>query len=157
MGTDPEKHAERTTAMNTATNRYFVPIVKMFKSWNRAHYSKLTGFHVELALANAWPRAASPNYPYAQEPVKYTSFARAAAALFPALATQLIYSTPDPAGIGGNIDEYLSSEDRKLTRERLSRAAEEAQIALRHEERGYHEEAITKWRGIFGEPFPAYS
>lgn len=157
MSTDPTKHAERTTAMNKATDGYFVPLVKMFKSWNRTHYEKLTGFHLEMALVNAWPRINSPTYPHAVEAVKYSSFARAAAALFPALSGKIASLTSDPAGMSGNIDDYLGYEDRRLTRERLDSAAAAAQIALRHEVREDHYSAITKWRDIFGDPFPAFS
>jgi hypothetical protein len=157
MATDPTKHAQRTTAMNKATDGYFVPLVKMFKSWNRTHYDKLTGFHVEMALVDAWPRTNSLIYPYASEAVKYPSFAQAAAALFPSLSSKLVYMTSDPAGMSGNIDDYLGYEDRKLTRERLDSAATAAQIALRHEGREDHYSAITKWRDTFGDPFPAYS
>jgi hypothetical protein len=157
MSTDPTKHAERTTAMNKATDGYFVPLAKMFKSWNRAHYEKLTGFHLEMALVNAWPRISSPTYPHTVEAVKYSNFAGAAAALFPALSARLASMTSDPAGMSGNIDEYLGYEDRQLTRQRLDSAAVAAQIALRHEVREDHYSAITKWRDIFGDPFPAFS
>ena len=157
MSTDPTKHSERTTAMNKVTGGYFVQLVKMFKSWNRAHYAKLTGFHLEMALVNAWPRINSPTYPYALEAVKYASFAGAAAALFPALSGKLEFMTADPAGMSGNIDDYLGYQDRQSTRQRLDTAAAAAQIALRHEMREDQYSAIEKWREIFGDPFPAYS
>ena len=62
MSTDPTKHAERTSSMNKATGNYFVPLVKMFKAWNRSHWGKLTGFHLPAALlAGPWARSsASP-------------------------------------------------------------------------------------------------
>src|SRR5258708_1480609 len=129
----------------------------MFKSWNRSHFDKLTGFHLEMALANAWPTTMSSVYPYNSEAVKYTSFSNAAAALFPALSSKLQSMTSDPAGLSGNIDDYLSYEDRKSTRERLDSAATASQVALRHEGREDHYSGIEKWRDIFGDPFPAYS
>jgi hypothetical protein len=156
ISSDPQKHAIRTTGMNSVTGGYFVPLVKMFKSWNRAHFSKLTGFHLEMALADSWPQSQSASYPYAQTFTKYTSFANAAAALFPALSNRLYYQTADPAGLSGSIDSYLSAEDRNTTRTRLNAAGDDAQIALRHEGRGDQYSAISKWRDIFGDPFPAY-
>jgi hypothetical protein len=155
ISTDPTKHAARTTAMNKSTGNYFVPIVKMFKDWNYAHFNKLTGFHLEMALAQAWPRVRTLTPPY-ETPVIFSGFAAAAAGLFKPLADQLGFYTTDPAGLSGSIDEYLSSTDRQLTRERLVSASVEAQIALRHEARGDHYSAITKWRSIFGDDFPAY-
>lgn len=157
ISSDPQKHATRTTSMNSATTGYFVPLVKMFKSWNRAHFNKLTGFHLEMALADSWPQAQLGYYPYTQTPTQYASFATAAAALLPALSNRLYYQTIDPAGLSGAIDSYLSYEDRNRTRERLSAAGNDAQVALRHEIRGDHYSAISKWRDIFGDQFPAYS
>lgn len=143
--------------MNKATGYCFVPVVKMFKSWNNSHYGKLTGFHLEMATVNAWPRTASlvPTSPPA--PVNYESMATAAAAIFPALSSQLQYYTNDPAGLSGYIDTYLDAQDRASTRQRLDSAAKDSQIALRHEARGDHYSAINKWRDIFADPFPAYS
>jgi len=80
--TDPTKHAARTTELNGLTGNYFVPIVKMFKDWNHGHANKLTGFHLAMALANAWPRVRTLTSPY-DTPVVYSSYATAAAALFP--------------------------------------------------------------------------
>lgn len=159
VATDPTQHATVTTAMNSQTSNYFVPLVKMFKSWSRSHYEKLSGFHLEMAMVRAWPRATSSLLvPMSTPgPVKYAGVQLAAAALFPALSSWLRYYTPDPAGLSGNIDTYLRADDRALTRQRLDSAANDAQIALRHERREDHFSAINKWRDIFGDPFPAYA
>ena len=157
ISTDPQIHADRTTAMNKDTGGYFVPITKMLKAWNRSHYSKLTGFHLEMMLANAWPSTQSNVFPFPREPVKFGTFATAAANLFPVLSAQLAYSTPDPASLSGDIDTYLSAGDRLIIRSRLNAASGEAQIALRHEQRADHYSVITKWQSIFGDPFPAWS
>ena len=144
--------------MNTATGGYFVPLVKMLKVWNRWRHDKLTGFHLEMAMAAAWPRVQSPDYPYNQVPAKYTSYAAAATALFPAWADKLWWGTmSDPAGIGGTIDSYLAQEDRTRTIEKLRASGESATMARQHETNGKHEWAITRWREIFGDFFPAFS
>ena len=153
--TNPPKHSERTTAVNKETGGYFVPLVKMFKAWNRSHYDKLTGFHLEMALAEAWPT--SSTWPsYTTQRTTYGSYADAVTALFPALSSKLQYFTQDPAGLGGNIDGYLGWDDRTRTRQRLDSAAQDAQVAIRHAARGDHYSAINKWRDIFNDPFPAY-
>lgn len=158
IGTDPTKHAEITSGMNAATGGHFVPLVKMLKVWNRWRYDKLTGFHLEMALAEAWPRAQSPAFPYGQVPAKYTSYAAAAAALFPALADKLWWGgMNDPAGLGGTIDSYLSQDDRTRTIEKLKASGESAAMARQHEANEKHEWAINRWREIFGDFFPAYS
>lgn len=157
MSTDAEKHGSITTAMNSATGGFFVPLTKMFKAWNAAHYSKLTGFHLEMTLAEAWPKTQSSSWPPQQIPVVYGSYAKAATALFPALSSRLAYSMNDPAGMSGQIDGYLTADDRTRTRQRLDSAASDAQVALNHEGRGNHQAAIAKWRDIFGDSFPAYA
>ncbi len=158
ISTDPKKHWEITKGMNTATGGYFVPLVKMFKVWNRWRYDKLTGFHLEMAMAAAWPTTQSPDYPYNQVPVKYGGHAAAATALFPALADKLWWgSMADPAGLGGNIDGYLAQDDRTRTIEKLRASGESATMARQHEANSKHEWAITRWRDIFGDFFPAYS
>ena len=158
ISTDPTQHAALTTSMNNATGGHFVPLVKMFKVWSRWRHDKLTGFHLEMALAAAWPRAQSSEFPYNQVPVRYTSYAAAASALFPALADKLWRSSmSDPAALGGAIDGYLSSEDRNRTIEKLRASGESAVIARRQEANGQDEWAINRWREIFGDFFPAYS
>ena len=158
IGTDPTKHLAITTGMNSGTGGHFVPLVKMFKVWNRWRYDKLTGFHLEMAMAAAWPRVQSSQYPYEQVPVRYGSYAAAVTALFPALADKLWWgSMSDPAGLGGTIDGYLSSEDRSRTIEKLRASGESAVVARRQEANGQHEWAIGRWRDIFGDFFPAHS
>lgn len=153
ISTDPEQHAQRTTAWNIASGGYFVPLVKMFKVWNRWWYDKLTGFHLEMAMSTSWPRMWGRT-----ELEVYDCFSGAAAALFPALASQLAWpGMTDPPGLGGVIDGYLSTEDRARTVERLRASGESARIALQHEAAGKHEWAIGRWREIFGDFFPAYS
>ena len=158
LGTDPRKHAEITSGMNAGTGGHFVPLVKMFKVWNRWRHDKLTGFHLEMAMAAAWPTAQSSTYPYNQVPVRYGSYAAAATVLFPALADKLWWgSMADPAGLGGNIDGYLSQDDRTRTIEKLRASGESAAMARQHEVNEKHEWAINRWREIFGDFFPAYS
>lgn len=158
ISTNPTAHATLTTEMNGLTGGEFVPLVKMFKVWNRWRYEKMTGFHLEMAMAAAWPRRPIAQFPYQQVPVKHGSYAAAATALFPALANQLSDgSMTDPAGLGGTIDQYLHRDDRSRTIEKLRASAESAVIARRLEANEQHEWAINRWRNIFGDFFPAYS
>lgn len=155
IGTDPTKHANITSGMNAATGGHFVPLVKMFKVWNRWRHDKLTGFHLEMAMAAAWPTTSGLLGPVA---AKYGSYSAAAAALFGPLADRLTWAgMVDPAGLGGTIDGYLSADDRQRTVEKLRSCGESAAMARQHEANGKHEWAITRWREIFGDFFPAYS
>jgi len=152
ISTDPSKHAERTTLYNKQTNGYFVPCVKMLKSWNRdKNYSRLTGFHLEVECGYAWPRMDA-----AGTLAQVSCHAQGVAALLNGLSNTLASRTKDPAGLSGYIDDYLSDDARKWTRERLASAAECANYALTHEKNDKMEWAIGRWRDALGDNFPTY-
>jgi predicted nucleotidyltransferase len=149
--TDPMKHAEQTTALNGLTAGDFVRVVKMLKAWNRAkNYSRLTGFHLEVETSHAWPKDGSDS------PAIFFRYATAVAAVLRRLSSTLLARTSDPAGLGGYIDDYLTDDARRWTRERLTAAADGADIALSHEERGRMDFAIAKWRDVLGDDFPGF-
>lgn len=156
FATDPSVHATQTTRLNMATGGRFVPTVKMVKAWSRAHYNRLTGFHIECLLAESWPRVRSAEYPHAEVPKTYDNYSLCLADLLKGLASRIRYHTTDPARLSGNIDEYLFWQDRELTRQRLERSAENAATALYHEGRGTDWLAVDRWRDALGDPFPAY-
>lgn len=150
LSTNPKVHRRRTEALDAATGGRFIRVATMFKEWNEVNSDHLTGFHLEMALAHAWPEGDDG------KPILFRSSAEAVASLLPALARMLETPVDDPAGLSGPIDEYLDDDGRELTIERLERDAESAAVARRHQARGDHERAIRKWRWIFGERFPAY-
>ena len=150
LSTNPGVHRRRTEDLDAATSGRFVRVATMLKEWNEVNSDHLTGFHLEMALANAWPREGDG------DPGTFGNSAAAIASLLPRLSRVLEDSIEDPAGLSGPIDEYLADDDRERTIERLERDAERASVARRHQARGDHERAIRKWRWIFGERFPAY-
>ena len=150
LSTNPRVHRRRTEDLDAATSGRFVRIATMLKEWNDVNSDHLTGFHLEMALANAWPQDGDG------DPATFVNSAAAIASLLPRLSRALEDSIEDPAGLSGPIDEYLDGDDRELTVERLERDAEKASVARRHQARGDNERAIRKWRWIFGERFPAY-
>lgn len=155
MPTDPTQHAGLTTAMNEATEDTFVPLVKMLKAWNREHGSVLRGFHLEVALAAAWPRAAERPGTRASPLVRWGSFSQATAGLLPRLAA--VVGRPgleDPAGLSGAIDDYLMILKRLQVQRLLSDAAQVAQRALAAANQGQTAKALLLWKTIFGQNFP---
>jgi len=152
--TNPTKHSDRTSEFNKLTDGLFVPCVKMLKSWNRdKNYGRLTGFHLEVECGHAWPRIELNG----QSSLKaMASYPEAIAGLLNGLSSTLASRTKDPAGLGGYIDDYLSDDARKWTRERLQSSAEFANYALTHDNNGKEEWAIGRWRDALGENFPAY-
>ena len=154
ISTDPTKHADRTTTLNSLTGNYFVPCVKMIKSWNRSkNFGRLSGFHLETECGFAWPRVQQGADQVLTTP---SGFASAIAALLSTLSSSLASRTPDPAGLGTAIDDYLTADARRWTRGALSCAAESAHYALTHERNGHTAWAIGRWRDALGDDFPAY-
>ncbi|MGC4083666.1 MAG: nucleotidyltransferase domain-containing protein [Vicinamibacterales bacterium] len=150
--TDPSKHAEHTTARNKATDGSFVQVVKMMKAWNRdKNYGRLRGFHLEVETGFAWPKKQNSDQ---LEVVGYNR--HALPTVFRVMASTLNYRTHDPAGLSGEIDGYLSADQRKWTQERLLAAAAQADRAVQHERNQRTEWAIGAWRDIFGDNFPAF-
>lgn len=150
LSTNPRVHRSRTEALDAATNGRFVRVATMLKEWNVVNFDHLTGFHLEMALAHAWPSDEDG------DPARFVNSATAIATLLPRLSRTLEHSVEDPAGLSGPIDDYLDDDDRQRTIERLERDAEAAAVARRHQARGDHERAIRKWRRVFGERFPAF-
>lgn len=150
LSTNPRVHRRRTEALDAATNGRFVRVATMLKEWNAVNFDHLTGFHLEMALVEAWPGDGDG------DAVQFENSAEAIASLLPALSKVLESPIDDPAGLSGPIDEYLYDDDRERTIERLERDAEAAAVARRHQARGDHEAAIRKWLWILGERFPAY-
>jgi hypothetical protein len=150
IATNPTDHASRTTSLNKVTYGDFVPVVKMMKAWNRdRNFGRLTGFHLEVELGHAWPKVGDQQQ-------TFSTYSAALAAIFGSLSNTLASTTNDPAGLSGRIDEYLSADARRWTRERLVSASEGAAIARNHESADRMALAINKWRDILGDTFPTY-
>ncbi len=151
LPTNPAVHRRRTEVLDAATDGRFIRVAKMLKEWNLLNFDRLTGFHLEMALVDAWPEDGDG------DPLRFSSSAEALAALFSALQAPLDHSLDDPAGLSGDIDDYLSDDQRELTIGCVARDAEAAAVARRHQARDNHERAIRKWGEILGQRFPAYS
>ena len=48
LETNPKRHVEMSAEANKLHNGQFVPIIKMIKSWNKAHGSFFRSFHIEV-------------------------------------------------------------------------------------------------------------
>lgn len=115
------------------------PLVRLLKSWNRAHSKHMRSFHLETVAATVFGKLGSNHREALQ---KY--FAWAPGSLH----------VSDPGGQSGDLSSYLSwaTEQNLLTA--LNSAATRAQNALDAESRGDHAEAKRLWRIILGDGFP---
>lgn len=146
IGTDPKRHVELWSTSNAAHAGDLVPLMKMLKSWNRAHSGLLTSFHLETIVRQIL------------EGVTINSFSSGARFVFDH-ARPIIQSgfTADPAGYSDNVARYLDTQaKRSAACERLESAHEKALEAEDLERQGRTRAAVEKWSVVFGDYFPAY-
>jgi hypothetical protein len=139
----PRRHANAISAKAKECGSQFKPLVRMIKEWNKQHSDLMESYHLEVLALNAC------DGPLSDYPWDVFCFLEKAAEL---AAAPLAYA-------GGYADDYLdSAADRQAVVRRLETARDRARDAwhLTYDGRTHHERAITIWRQIFGDRFPAY-
>lgn len=145
ISTDPRRHVELWSASNAAHNGDLVPMLKMIKRWNITRGARIRSFHLECAVREILTNVTISNF---WSGVRY----------FFGIAKDRIYvPIYDPAGYGGDVGAYLSLANRLAVAAEMSIAYNLALDAEQLDNAGRIEEAFGKWRGVFGDYFPAYS
>jgi hypothetical protein len=146
MATNPKFDADRVDALDKPDrqNGRFRPTTKLLKWWNtERNRARLRPFHLEAMALDIFESYSISTY---QDALKH----------FFTTAPDIVRRPfPDPAGLGPNVDRYLTDERRNLTAEAMAAALGQVREALRHEESGDYEKAISAWRLVLGEDFPA--
>lgn len=147
MAVDPRRYEAIVVRANAHLAGMFKPIVRMLKMWNHLNGGIFKGFHLEVMALNAL----HTYYPDC-------NYASAVRQVFSLLAFVMEYPTRDPAGVGDAVDAYLDVRDRRQEAVKLSHQAYEQ---AREAEAAAHfilgqRRAITLWRELFGERYPAY-
>ncbi len=145
ISTDPKKHVEIMSAANRTHDGDFIPLVKMIKAWNKTIDQYFLSFHIEVLLNIVLTNVTISNYPSG---VRY----------FYEKARDIIdKQNPDPAGYGGDVGGYISTQQKiSEARTHLQKAYEQALSAEENERMGYIDTAFERWKGIFGDYFPSY-
>lgn len=145
--TDPFQFAEKITEVNKNMQGTFVPLIKMVKGWNRQVSWPIRSFHLECMLYNHYRyRSESYTYPYMLKE------------FFASLTNYLTISTYDPI-MGQRVDSYLDNSAQKTRREiaiEKTRAAAAAAKEAYEDQEKYPTIAITEWKSLLGDFFPAY-
>lgn len=144
--TDPFTFAQRITAVNTAIDEDFVPLIKMVKGWNRNVGWPIRSFHLECLMYNRY-RYYSDSYTYASM-LKY---------FFDDLPGYLRRACYDPIQ-GDQVDTYLDEGGRRTRSGAISKAQAAARAATEayEDQEKYPSVAIREWKELLGEFFPAY-
>lgn len=144
ISTDPKKHVELWTASNKVHEGNLVPLMKMIKGWNKSHSVGLRSFHLECMIRDGLTNVTISDFP---------SGCRYALNELKARISSPVY---DPAGYGGDLGTYLTSDKRLTATFAVTSTYNCAVEAEQLESRGRTREAYEKWRSVFGDYFPAY-
>lgn len=117
----------------------------MIKGWNRTINDYLMSFHLEVIVLQVLERVKISDYPSGTRYV------------FDKGRSYVKQQNPDPAGYGGDVGSYLSTQEKlDDAAGRFETAYDRAIKAEDFDRRGRVEEAVNMWRKIFGDYFPAY-
>lgn len=140
--TNPDRHAEQSTAKNKALGGKWVPLVKMLKRWNRSADKPISpSFLIEVMAHDL----VEP--PFANYPAEIRNF-------FANCLTAIMQDWPDPAGLGPPVSDQMTSQKRQNAIEALRRAEVKAARAVELERQGKIGEALALWREVMGKYFP---
>ncbi|HYI01569.1 nucleotidyltransferase [Hyalangium sp.] len=135
--TNPQLHRERSTKANETAGKKLKPLLKAVKHWNRQQSSSPLGsFHLEAMSYDAFPKPPE-GYLEGLEP------------LFTHLSRKVLLHCPDPAGLGGNVDERMKPPQRQAASQLLASAAAQSRLALA-EEKTLPAQAHERLRKLFG-------
>lgn len=143
--TDPKKHIEIMTEANRLHKNDMVPLVKMIKGWNKNCGSFFSSFHLEMLAIHIL------------NGVNISDFPSGVRFFFDKGRSLISQQNLDPAGYGGDMGNYLNTQDK------IDQALAKFQLAYDRsikaedfERRGHTEDAVDMWIKIFGNYFPAY-
>ena len=145
LQTNPKLHLQMWNKSNTDHHSQLVPLIRLIKHWNQHHGGVFRSFHLEAIVHEVFMSYTIKDLPHAM------------LCFFENAASHLQVS--DPAGNLDSLAYYLDdSYLRQLAISKMFRTgAEMAREALSLEAKGNCEQAILKWRAIFGEMyFPRY-
>lgn len=142
IATDPTKHAEATTAKNTACDGKWVPFVKMVKGINREAGEPIEpSFLIEVMALDLIRE------PFGRYQDEIASFCASA-------ADQVADDWPDPAGLGPAVNRTMSTWDRQQAAAQFKAWQLTAEQAIDLEDGGSERAAVEKWRELFGNRMP---
>lgn len=138
----PKTHSKNIESKATECGSNFRQIIKMVKWWNLTHGDYLQSYHIEVLALKVF----SGNIDDTPWHV-FQFFDKAR----PLLTNYLWYE-------GGFVDDYLNYFDRQEVLKRFDAAINKSRDAWLQtcEKNNNDEKAITLWRQIFGDKFPAY-
>lgn len=141
IATNPDVHATFIADRNAQLDQNLLRIIRFVKRWNNVHSRRLKSFHLEI-ITQATFSSLGLN-------------SREALRLFFEQAAHHL-TIDDPAGLGGDLSSYLTTNARQAIVDNLKSATQHAVTALEREASGDHAGAIQQWRIVLGDEFPTF-
>lgn len=149
MDTHPKRQLEWTTDLNKASEKYFVPLVKLFKWWRKEAYSNPAypkGYLLERIAGEVFDRGARDHGE------GFVRLMRNVVSNYDSYATiGLVPTLPDAGVPSHNVLARLSVADFKTFIQHVKAALATAEKALGSQDK---EESAQLWGKVFGPKFP---
>ena len=107
IATDPKIHVKLMSESNAVHNGDLVPLVKMIKAWNKENGDYLRSFHLEMMALHILSGVTISDYP-------------SGIRFFFDKARILVMQPLHPAGYGGDLGDYLDTDQKESERRRLN-------------------------------------
>lgn len=145
--TNPIAFADGITAINMKMDGAFVPLIKMVKGWNREAGWPISSFHLECLLYR--------HYSSYEKSFTYNSMLKIFFEELPGYLRDAAYDPITGERVDGYLDNAAATTARQIAITKAKKAAAQAKEAYEDESK-YLSVAISEWKSLFGEFFPAY-
>jgi hypothetical protein len=141
--TNPKIHADLAVKAQEAYSGEWKGIVRMMRAWNRQYDKPIKpSFLIEVMALQLLVPPFGGDYRYEMK------------AFFASLHDRITDKWPDPAGLGPDVSDRMDAEQCRIAKEKLSRAQQQAALAIQLEKQGKQGAALETWRDLFGPLFP---
>lgn len=144
LATDPTVHETYMSKSNADHDGDVVPVVKMIKAWNRGISRSFVPFYLELIAVEIFSGVTLSSDPSA---VRY---------FFDKGRERIKTKVADPAGYGDKINPLFSTKTVADAVNRFETAYNRSIKAEQLAKDGKITDAVSEWRKVFGDYFPAY-
>lgn len=144
ISTNPKTHVDIMSSENDKHNGDLIPIVKMIKGWNKNINHAFVSFYLELLAIKIFKNVTISDYPSG---MRY---------FFDKGREEIKYKVKDPVEYGGQISGLDNISTVEEAGSRFEKAYNRAKKGEEYERIGNAESAISEWKKIFGNYFPAY-
>lgn len=141
--TNPETHAAKAVDAQRAYNSEWKGLVRMMKYWNNHNGKPIKpSFLIEVMALRCLHGGFGGQY------------AREMQGFFATLASQIHEVWPDPAGLGPDVSDMMTTDAKDAAKSALLAAERSAASAIHLTREGKNGDALRAWRTLMGPMFP---